>query len=108
MSTMPRTTRRFQFGLIYLLLLSLVFSVYFPSMRPPHWTLFLCISLGILVTTAVALGVTMTSLFQKHVWKISVTLSLVSWVVTREPIRRLPECRKLLLTMSTISLLRNQ
>jgi adenylate cyclase 9 len=76
-STMPRTTRRFQFGLVYLLLLSLVFSIYFPAMRTSNWTLFLCISLGILVTVAMTLGVTLTSIYQKHVWKISVALSLV-------------------------------
>jgi hypothetical protein len=74
---MPRTTRRFQFGLVYLLLLSLVFSIYFPAMRTSNWTLFLCISLGILVTVAMTLGVTLTSIYQKHVWKISVALSLV-------------------------------
>ena len=78
MSTMPRTTRRFQFGLIYLLFISAVFSVYFPAMQTRNWGLFLCISLGILVTTAMTLTVTFTSLYQKYVWKISVALSLVS------------------------------
>ena len=77
MSTMLRTTRRFQFGLIYLLLLSLVFSIYFPAMQSPHWTLFLGLNLGIMVTVAMTLAVTFSSLYQKHVWKISVALSLV-------------------------------
>jgi len=79
MSTMLRTTRRFQFGLIYLLLLSLLTSIYFPAMQTPHWALFLCLSLGTLVTVSMTLGVTFSPIYQKHVWKISVALSLVSY-----------------------------
>jgi len=47
-------------------------------MRSRHWILYLCISLGILATTAITLAVTFTSFYQKYVWKISVTLSLVN------------------------------
>ena len=41
-SSLPRVTRRFQFGLGYLMLLALILAVYFPAMETPHWVAFLC------------------------------------------------------------------
>lgn len=40
-SSLPRTTRRFQFGLVYVLVLALMLAFYFPSMKTPHWPTFL-------------------------------------------------------------------
>ena len=40
-SSLPRTTRKFQFGLSYLLGLCLMLAVYFPVTRTTHWPTFL-------------------------------------------------------------------
>ncbi len=40
-STLPRTTRKFQFGLSYLFILSFLLAIYFPSMKTRHWPTFL-------------------------------------------------------------------
>jgi hypothetical protein len=40
-STLPRTMRRFQFGLLYLFVMTLLLAIYFPSMGTKHWPAFL-------------------------------------------------------------------
>ena len=51
-STLPRTTRRFQFGLTYVFILSFLLAVYFPLMKTKNWPVFLgesCYDNGTLV-----------------------------------------------------------
>ena len=55
-STFPRTTRRFQLGLIYLLVLTLCLSVYFPAAQTPAWPVFLGLTLGTVGIVACMLG----------------------------------------------------
>ena len=40
-SSLPRTTKKFQFGLMYLLGLCIALAVYFPVTRTPSWETFL-------------------------------------------------------------------
>lgn len=40
-STLPRTTRRFQFGLSYVLILILLLAGYFATMKTRHWHILL-------------------------------------------------------------------
>ena len=55
-STFPRTTRRFQLGLIYLLFLTIALSVYFPAGQRPTWPAFLGLTLGTVSIVAGMLG----------------------------------------------------
>ena len=45
-TTFPRTTLRFRYGLVYLLLLCFSWSIYFPVVGSPHWPLFLASALA--------------------------------------------------------------
>ena len=78
-STLPRTTRRFQFGLVYLLLVALALCIYFPVMGTPHWPVFLGLGCAILLVVVMVLGLTafLPSLYQQHCFKISLVLSVV-------------------------------
>ena len=55
-STFPRTTRRFQLGLIYLLFLTIALSIYFPAGQRPTWPVFLGLTLGTVSIVAGMLG----------------------------------------------------
>ena len=55
-STFPRTTRRFQIGLIYLLVLTLCLSIYFPAVQTPSWPVFLGLTVGTVSIVACMLG----------------------------------------------------
>lgn len=77
-STFPRTTRRFQDGLWYLLILSLMWAIYFPVMGTSHWITFLCVSLCLILLVAGVLFITRTNiLYAKHCYKISIVFSFV-------------------------------
>ena len=55
-SSFPRTTRRFQLGLIYLLFLTIALSIYFPAGQRPTWPVFLGLTLGTVSIVAGMLG----------------------------------------------------
>ena len=55
-STFLRTTRRFQLGLVYLLVLTLCLSIYFPVIRTPYWPAFLGLTIGTIGLVACMLG----------------------------------------------------
>eukprot|EP00094_Tigriopus_californicus_P007688 TCALIF_07404-PA protein Name:"Similar to Adcy9 Adenylate cyclase type 9 (Mus musculus)" AED:0.09 eAED:0.09 QI:1748/0.72/0.66/0.91/0.90/0.83/12/0/1384 len=76
-STLPRTTRRFQFGLTYLLVLSLLMAVYFPCMRTKHWPTFLGLSLATCCLVVFVLFLSTSPMFAKHTFKISIALSFL-------------------------------
>jgi hypothetical protein len=57
-SLLPRTTKRFQFGLIYLLLLASVICLYFGILSTPNWEAFLILAIVLFVAVASTLLVT--------------------------------------------------
>jgi len=73
-STFPRTTRRFQLGLSYLLMLCLVWAIYFPSIATPHWYIFLSgsVSLGTIVFCMFL--VTCSPVYSENCFKVSLLL----------------------------------
>lgn len=75
-STFPRTTRRFQFGLVYLLILTLCLCIYFPAMNTPSWPYYLGFGIGVIFLLVGVLWMTTTTMYQDHCYKISLTLSL--------------------------------
>ena len=79
-STFPRTTIRFQFGLIYLLVLELGLTIYFPAKQTPLWPYFLGVNLTGALLLCIVLSVTQLGqdgFYQKHCYKVSVFTSLV-------------------------------
>ena len=75
-STFPRTTRRFQFGLTYLLILALLLAIYFASTKTHHWGPLLGLSLALFMLVVLVLFVTTKAVFAQHCFKISLALSL--------------------------------
>ena len=73
-STFPRTTRRFQLGLSYLLLACLVWAVYFPATATPHWYIFLSCSLALGTTVFCMFLVTCSPLYTHNCFKVSLLL----------------------------------
>ena len=78
-SLLPRTTKRFQFGLFYLALMSGVYCVYFGVMGISERLTFFLIFLLVFVSVISILLVTFLKRFfyQNHCFKISLVLSLV-------------------------------
>ena len=87
-STFLRTTKRFQFGIIYLLVLVIGLGVYFPVMGTPSWPYYLGVCLGVVcLLGGVLWATTVTHLYQDHCYKISlilaITLCTLSLLATR-------------------------
>ena len=78
-SLLPRTTKRFQFGLFYLALMSGGCCVYFGWMAIEDWFTFFLIFLLVFIAVITILLVTFLQRFfyQNHCFKISLVLSLV-------------------------------
>jgi len=76
-STFPRTTRRFQLGLTYLLILCSVWAVYFPAIGSPHWYIFLTASLSIGVIVCLMFILVSSSIFVDNYFKVSLIFSIL-------------------------------
>ena len=79
-STFPRTTLRFQFGLLYILVLVVGLAIYFPAMQTASWPYFLALCLGAIAVVVAVLCITYfghSKIYQKHCYKISAVTSIV-------------------------------
>jgi len=73
-STFPRTTRRFQLGLSYLLMLCLVWAIYFPTVATPHWYIFLSGSVSLGTVVFCMFLVTCSPFYSENCFKVSLLL----------------------------------
>jgi len=76
-STFPRTTRRFQLGLSYLLMLCLVWAIYFPTVATPHWYIFLSGSVSLGTVIFCMFLVTCSPIYSENCFKVSLLLCLL-------------------------------
>jgi hypothetical protein len=72
-SSLPRTTKKFQFGLAYLLGLCLMLAVYFPVTKPTYWPTFLGTCAGCIcplktTTTSTTTTTTSSNRDNKSIW----------------------------------------
>ena len=71
------TVFRFQLGLIYLLIICCVWSVYFPLVSSPHWYIFLTCSVALGTVVFCLFLVTSRPLYTDNCFKVSLLFCLL-------------------------------